>query len=179
MPRSIVSELPIGAPSVVYNVGGRSEEAKARQEIILAAGAYNSPKILMLSGIGDGEQLQNIGIEPVLNNSQVGANLQDHPALPIDYRRLGECMFHKNLRLDRLTLNMLKAWFLGTGPATDPASFSTGFFKSRREIETPDIQLFLRLFSPQAREWFREFILPILLDLGLFIATCDRKVAAQ
>ena len=142
------------AESVVYNVGGRSEEAKARQEIILAAGAYNSPKILMLSGIGDGEQLQKIGIEPVLNNSQVGANLQDHPALPIDYRRLGECMFHKNLRLDRLTLNILKAWFLGTGPATDPASFSTGFFKSRREIETPDIQLFLRLFSPQAREWF-------------------------
>ncbi|MGI9379807.1 MAG: GMC family oxidoreductase [Methyloligellaceae bacterium] len=142
------------AEGVDYQVDGRLESATAKREVILAAGAYNSPKLLMLSGIGDGEQLQNLGIEPVLDNARVGANLQDHPALPVDYQRLGECAFHENLRLDKLTINMLKAWFIGTGPATDPASFSTGFFKSRREIESPDIQLFLRLFSPQAREWF-------------------------
>jgi choline dehydrogenase len=61
-----------------YLIGGEERMARARGEVLLAAGAIGSPAILERSGIGDANQLSDMGISPLLHNPQVGANLQDH-----------------------------------------------------------------------------------------------------
>lgn len=67
---------------VRYRREGREFEARAAQ-VVLAAGAYGSPQLLMLSGIGAGDQLQAHGIPVRVESPEVGANLQDHPVLPL------------------------------------------------------------------------------------------------
>jgi len=69
------------AVGVEYRVDGRRETATADREAILAGGAVNSPQLLMLSGIGPAEQLRAHGIEPAVDLSGVGQNLQDHLAV--------------------------------------------------------------------------------------------------
>jgi choline dehydrogenase-like flavoprotein len=66
------------ATGVSYRVGGRSVEVAAAREVLLCAGAIASPQLLMLSGIGDADELADAGITPTSPNSEVGKNLQDH-----------------------------------------------------------------------------------------------------
>ena len=54
--------------------------AMARREIVLSAGAYGTPQLLQLSGVGPAEHLRSVGIDPVVHSPQVGRNLTDHPA---------------------------------------------------------------------------------------------------
>jgi len=93
---------------------GHEETLFAEREIIVAAGAYGSPQILMLSGIGLPDQLTKFGIPPVID-LPVGTNLQDHPLLPINYftneKSLfragspGDVALHRRQRLPRLDLS--------------------------------------------------------------------------
>ena len=68
----------VSATGVNFSAGGEIQEVKATKEVILAAGAFQSPKILELSGIGNGELLKSLGIQVLVNNPNVGENLQDH-----------------------------------------------------------------------------------------------------
>ncbi|MDE2091676.1 MAG: choline dehydrogenase [Gammaproteobacteria bacterium] len=79
------------ASSVQYRRGGRLEIAGARREVILSAGTFQSPQLLMLSGIGDGQDLQALGIGVLQNLPGVGKNLQDH----LDYT-----LIHRGRSLD-------------------------------------------------------------------------------
>jgi len=63
---------------VQYCSGGHTDNVRARREVILSAGTFQSPQLLMLSGIGDGQALQNLGIPVLQHLPGVGANLQDH-----------------------------------------------------------------------------------------------------
>ena len=73
------------AVGVIYEKGGAEETVMAHHEVILSGGAFGSPKILMLSGIGPKDQLQALGIEVVVDASEVGENLQDHLDVVFDY----------------------------------------------------------------------------------------------
>lgn len=64
--------------SVVYGKAGKTRHIKVRKEVILAAGAFGSPQLLELSGIGDASLLREHGINVVYDNAAVGENLQDH-----------------------------------------------------------------------------------------------------
>ncbi|MCJ1312915.1 hypothetical protein MMC25_006591 [Agyrium rufum] len=68
----------VRATGVTFSKEGKSITAKARKEVILAAGTFNSPKLLELSGIGKKSVLQSHGIEAIVENDYVGENLQDH-----------------------------------------------------------------------------------------------------
>ncbi|KAI0103512.1 putative GMC oxidoreductase [Daldinia grandis] len=72
---------PTKATGVQYSQGGLTKIATARKEVVLSAGAINSPKILELSGIGDAELLKPLGINVVVDNKHVGENLQSHPTV--------------------------------------------------------------------------------------------------
>ncbi|NYF96949.1 GMC family oxidoreductase [Janibacter cremeus] len=67
------------AVGVMVRVGREVRTIRARREVILSAGAYNTPQLLMLSGIGPAEHLLERGIEPIIDNPHVGAHLMDHP----------------------------------------------------------------------------------------------------
>jgi len=71
------------ATGVEFKRGGATERVHARREVLLSAGAVVSPKILMLSGIGDPQELSRHGIETVLSLPNVGKNLQDHVSCPV------------------------------------------------------------------------------------------------
>ena len=73
------------AVGVIYEKGGAEETVTAHHEVILSGGAFGSPKILMLSGIGPKDQLQALGIEVVVDAPEVGENLQDHLDVVFDY----------------------------------------------------------------------------------------------
>ena len=76
------------AVGVELQKNGRRQFVRARREVVLSAGTVNSPQLLMLSGIGDGEQLRSHGIEVVHHSPQVGENLQDHLVAVRDGARL-------------------------------------------------------------------------------------------
>ena len=82
--------------------GGQEETLFSRREIILAAGAYGSPQILMLSGVGPADDLTRLGI-PVGVDLPVGTNLQDHPLLPMSYLTDERSLLKKCARLIRAT----------------------------------------------------------------------------
>ncbi len=129
---------------------GEDMEIRARREVILSAGAIGSPQILMLSGIGDGDDLGEHGIRVINNLPGVGRNLQDHlQARPVFRTDLPTI----NTEID----NPLKQAMIGIryiltrrGPMTMAASLGTGFLKTRPELETPDIQFHVQPFSAAA-----------------------------
>jgi choline dehydrogenase len=71
---------------VYYQHDGQMKHARANREVILSAGAFHSPKLLMLSGIGPADHLQDVGIDVVVDLPGVGQNLQDHLQLPVAFR---------------------------------------------------------------------------------------------
>lgn len=73
------------ATGASFTAGGKTQEAKARKEVILAAGAFQSPKILELSGIGNPRLLKSLDIPVAVNNPNVGENLQDHAISGISF----------------------------------------------------------------------------------------------
>lgn len=73
------------AVGVEYLQEGTLHQVKADREVILSAGAFDSPKLLMLSGIGDAEYLKSLGITVIADLPGVGQNLQDHPLVPVPY----------------------------------------------------------------------------------------------
>lgn len=71
---------------VYYEHDGQTQQARASREVILSAGAFHSPKLLMLSGIGPADHLHDVGIDVVVDSPGVGQNLQDHLQLPVAFR---------------------------------------------------------------------------------------------
>ncbi len=161
------------AKGITYTQGGQSVMVTAARDVIVASGAFNSPQLLMRSGVGPAAHLQEAGIRVVADRQNVGGNLQDHPSVMIEFKRKRRSDFHRELRLDRLSFNMLRALFKRDGPATMPLGFGTGFVKSAPEVALPDIQLFFRLFSVHAHDWF-PVVKPAGMD-GLGLLACHLR----
>jgi choline dehydrogenase-like flavoprotein len=141
------------AVGIEYRHDGRLKRAYADQEVILSLGAINSPHLLMLSGIGPAEHLRSFDID-VVADLPVGANLQDHVAAAINWRRRSPGPFHKSLRLDRVAFGMARAYLFGTGPATVIPGGMHAFIKSRPDVAEPDIEFMFHTVPPEADVWF-------------------------
>jgi choline dehydrogenase len=115
-------------------------------ELILAAGAIESPKLLQLSGIGPGAHLQSLGIPVVVDAPSVGANLREHRYLAMQYRVTGGSL---NKRFSGLGLlrSMLDYTLRSKGPLTHSAHEVGGFVKTRPQLDRPDAQIGLGLYS--------------------------------
>ncbi len=126
---------------VEYTDNGRKAEVDARREVLLTAGSINSPQLLMLSGIGDPDELQSHGISPHVALRGVGKNLLDHTAATIIYRRKTPGPFLKQMRADRILVALAEAFISGKGFATDLPLGVTGFVKSDSRMNVPDLQM--------------------------------------
>jgi 4-pyridoxate dehydrogenase len=141
------------ATGVEFARNGQKVQAFADGEVILSAGTFNSPQILMLSGIGPAAQLRSMGIKPLLD-LPAGRNLHDHVAALIMYNRPNAGPFRDAMRLDRMSLAMVRAWFTGTGPATVVPGGLHAFIKTKHELAAPDIEFMFRGAPPHAHLWF-------------------------
>jgi choline dehydrogenase len=119
---------------------GKTETILARREVIVAASSINSPKLLMLSGIGPAAHLREHGIEVVANRAGVGQNLQDHMEVYIQQESLKPITL--NSRLGLFSKAMIGAqWLLfKTGHGATNHFESAAFVRSKPGIDYPDIQ---------------------------------------
>ena len=113
---------------------GKAEEIRAETEVIVAAGAYNSPQLLMLSGIGPAGDLTMLQI-PVRADLPVGEGLQDHPAVAMSWISDTE-----GLLTALSPANLEQFQREGRGPLTSNIGESGGFFRTRADLPAPDIQ---------------------------------------
>jgi 4-pyridoxate dehydrogenase len=141
------------ARGVEYLKDGRLSRVEAAREVIVSGGAFSTPQLLMLSGIGPAGHLREVGITPVMD-LPVGRNLQDHLAVFLSFARREPGPFHHQLRLDRMAVSMIRAYVLGTGPGTVVPGGLHAFIKKRAELAVPDIEFMFRGAALNARVWF-------------------------
>jgi len=141
------------ARGVEYVHRGRVIRAQVACEVILSCGTFNTPQLLMLSGVGPAAALQTLGI-PVIADLPVGRNLQDHPTVGLGFARRTPGPFHAQMRADRIAMSMLRAWCFGTGPATVLPSGIYAFIKSRAGLDVPDLEFMFRCAPARPRIWF-------------------------
>ena len=128
---------------------GTLQTIKARREIILSGGAINSPQLLMLSGIGPADHLNEHGINVVADLPGVGQNLQDHLQARLVYKCNEPTLNDEVSSLIGQARIGLKYLMFRAGPMTMAASLATGFLKTHEDLETPDIQFHVQPLSAE------------------------------
>ncbi|MGC7405462.1 GMC family oxidoreductase [Pandoraea pneumonica] len=133
---------------VSYRGGHDDFTALANAEVILAAGAVNSPHLLEVSGIGDGERLRGFGIDVVSDLPGVGENLQDHLQLRTVYKLRGVTTLNltANSLWGKLKIGMQYA-FAQRGPMSMAPSQLGAFAKSRDDVARPDLEYHVQPLS--------------------------------
>jgi 4-pyridoxate dehydrogenase len=142
------------AVGVEYRRAGRTQRIFAEREVILSGGVFNTPQLLMLSGIGPADHLRAMGISPILDLPGLGGNLQDHLCITLSHLRQAPGPFHAQMRLDRAALALAQAYLFGTGAATILPGGCTAFLKTEPGLAVPDIQFFTRSTALDADLWF-------------------------
>jgi choline dehydrogenase len=121
---------------VLRGARGREERVQAAREVIISAGAISSPQLLMLSGIGPADHLRDVGIEPIVDNPAVGANLMDHPYVA--------CVWEATVPESLYGADRPKAlleWMLRrSGPLTSSVAEAFAFVRSRPGLPAADLQ---------------------------------------
>ncbi len=154
--RAHVLKLQIeGARAIGVDVlkNHRTSTIRAAREILVCAGAFNSPQLLILSGIGPANHLRAIGVAPIVDLHGVGPNLQDHLGLWITWKRLTPGAFHREMRFDRMSVSMIRAYLFGTGPGVVVPGGLHAFIKTDATSDVPDVEFMFHAVSPQARLW--------------------------
>lgn len=136
------------AAGVEYRLNGQLKTARARREVLVSSGAFNSPQLLQLSGVGPGDLLRQHGIEVVNEAAGVGGSLQDH----LQVRMVMRCSQAITLNDDVMSLRRkammaMRYAFLRKGPLTIAAAYAGAFFKTHQRLATPDIQVHFIPFS--------------------------------
>src|SRR6185295_4570111 len=136
------------AVAVEYKQDGVAKIARAKKEILVCGGAYNSPQLLQLSGIGPADLLKSHGIDVVLDAPGVGRDLQDH----LQVRIVTRCT--KAITLNDIMGSRWRSMMMGLqyaalrkGPLTIAAGTSGAFLKTNPRLATPDVQIHFLPFS--------------------------------
>ncbi len=141
------------ATGVEYERGGRVRTAQADGEVVLSAGAYGSPQLLMLSGIGPADELRALGIEVTHDLPSVGRELADHPVVINEFDLKGDEGLTRYLRADRAALAALRWFAAGTGPFAYTGTVANVFVRSTPDLDRPDMQMMCLPLSGDARLW--------------------------
>ena len=133
---------------VRYRRGGRVHEARADAEVLLAAGAINSPKLMEQSGIGDPALLPDLGVDVVHENPWVGENLQDHLQIRTVFKVAGaltlNTLFNSTYGKTKIALQYA---LMQSGPMSMAPSQFGMFTKSDPALETPDLEYHIQPLS--------------------------------
>ncbi|HWU02042.1 MAG TPA: GMC family oxidoreductase N-terminal domain-containing protein, partial [Novosphingobium sp.] len=142
------------ATGVAFERHGQSLVARASREIVLCAGAYGSPQLLMLSGIGPAGALARHGIAVAADLPGVGQNLQEHVRLAHQYDAAPAHSFAQQLRFDRAALSFLRWYFLRSGPFASQIAAASILTRSEPGLDRPDLQIMSSPVRVDANIWF-------------------------
>ena len=141
------------ATGVEYSKNGQRCEASGG-EVIVCGGTFNSPQILMLSGIGPAAELDAVGVRPLHHLPAVGRNMQDHPLVPMIYKLSRPLGFDAFMRLDRFLSAGIRWYLTGRGPFSDAPMSVQGYLRSDPASLWPDTQFQVSHVGMAARTWF-------------------------
>ncbi len=130
------------ATGVTWSDRAGRHVARARREVILCGGSFNTPQLLQMSGIGSGELLAAHGVDPVHDLPGVGENLQDHFGVGAEYRSTVKSTVN-DLYNNKLkgAAQLLRYLLFRTGPFADNGNYSNTFVRSDPEIDRPDMMV--------------------------------------
>jgi len=138
----------------------------ARREIVSCLGAFGSPQLLMLSGIGPAEHLLDIGIEPLVDRAGVGESLYDHPNMPVNFHlREASSSLARFQRIDRAAGLALRYLFTQGGPGSG-SFWSTTLFHSLRDPDMPELEVYFTPMIMKEEAAGAGFSIQNLLNLG-------------
>ncbi|MCA9528895.1 MAG: GMC family oxidoreductase N-terminal domain-containing protein [Myxococcales bacterium] len=131
------------AVGVEYHRDGRTEQVRAHREVVVSAGAFGTPQILMASGVGPGEHLRALGISPVLDAPGVGQNLQDHISALLIYRspRNYDTIGISPAGVKRLLAAMWEWRRHRTGLITSCVAESGVYYRTDPTVEVSDMEM--------------------------------------
>jgi choline dehydrogenase len=129
------------ADGISYVQGGAERQMVATREVILAGGTFNSPQLLLLSGIGPADELRRHGIAVAIDLPGVGENLQDHPCVYMKYECTEPLSITRYLRPDRMALAGLQWFALHRGPAAGNNLETMALLRSDPSEPQPDIEI--------------------------------------
>lgn len=136
------------AVGVEYTQGGTIHRARAEGEVVLSGGAFNSPQLLQLSGVGPGSLLRKFGIDVVSDMPGVGDDLQDHFQARFNYKCSEPITTNDAMATLRGRVGMVLDYaFNRGGPLSIGAGYAGGFFKTDPSLASPDVQIHFILFS--------------------------------
>jgi len=153
------------ATGVAFTREGQQHVAQATREVILSGGSYNSPQLLLLSGIGPVEELRAHGIKVVHDLPGVGRNLSEHPRVPVEFAAKGAVTFVNQLRFDRAVRHVLAWKLLGKGPFTAQVNSANPILRTDPRLAQPDIQLWCNPVKVGAHLWFPGIKAPPLHEM--------------
>lgn len=142
------------ATGIEYIKDGTTRSVEADSEVILSGGAFNSPQLLMLSGIGPADHLGDLGIKTLVD-LPVGKNLQDHQVTGLHFNRPeNTSKFRDDMRFDKISLGMITSYLFGTGPGSVVPGGMHAFVKTDPSLDVPDIEFLFRGIPDNAHMWF-------------------------
>ncbi|HWW65120.1 MAG TPA: GMC family oxidoreductase N-terminal domain-containing protein [Sphingomonadaceae bacterium] len=142
------------AVGVEYILGDIKQTVRARREVVLSGGTYNSPHLLMLSGIGPAEHLRAQGIAVIADSPGVGANLSEHANVSMEWDAARPNTFLRQLRFDRLALSALRWATIGGGALATQLNSCNIVIRTRPHLDRPDIQFMANPIRFDAKPWF-------------------------
>jgi choline dehydrogenase len=142
------------AVGIEYQRGGATIDARADREVILSGGAFNSPQLLMLSGIGPADELRSHGIDVRVDLPGVGRNLSEHARVPIEFATRGDISFLNELRADRAARSVLRWVVMGSGAFATQINSCNIVVRTEPSLAQPDIQLMSNPVRMDAKIWW-------------------------
>jgi choline dehydrogenase len=142
------------AVGVEYVKDGQLQRAYAEREVILCAGAYNSPQLLMLSGVGPADDLRRHGIDPIVDLPGVGGNLSEHARAPLEFEARQPVTFLNELRLDRVAISAARWALFGSGAFATQINSCNVVVRTSNDLRQPDVQLMCNPIRMDAKVWF-------------------------
>jgi choline dehydrogenase len=150
------------ATGIEYMQDGQKKQVFADREVILSGGAYNSPQVLMLSGIGPADHLKSVGVGVQHDLAGVGQNLAEHPNMLLMYKAKKTETFLQQLRLDRAVMHGANWHLFRKGAFAQNGSAGVIFFKTRPDLERPDVQMVCSSVANDASLWFPGVTKPVV-----------------
>ena len=134
------------AKGVEYLASGKIERVYAGAEVLLSAGAINSPTLLMQSGVGDGARLHSLGIKVQQHLPGVGGNLQDHLQCALRLEATQPVSLYKHMKPLNAILNMIRYLVSRSGPNARMGLESLALLKSAPDVAVPDLQMYCAMY---------------------------------